>query len=236
MLAPKTNRMPILVVIAATVVINSLAHGQSVLYDNTHVNVFEGKDWGTFPESPNTFAAQSFRLGNSGTISEITIGMSRFTNGFGTVNLSLWDDAEGVPGSRVAEIGTVDVAQLEDSRSIALPMVTFEPDISGLVPNQLYRVYIDHTELSGNRPSRNNSVVYGSIRHNENTKSPPVFHFVDNIAEPVASDWMTFNDLGFGDEWLQVRVVAAGDPFAIPDINIRDTYEQSFDSFDSDGG
>lgn len=228
-------QLPLWFACSLAFMLGNVVSGQTVLYDNTHVPVFDGRDWGIFPDDPFTFGAQSFRVGNSGAISEITIGMSRATNGSGTVSFSLWDDDDGIPGTSVAEIGTVDVALLEDSRSVALPMVTFKPDIEGLVPNQLYYVVSDHTELSGNSPSRNNSIVYGAIRHNENTKSPPVLLGSFNAPEPSRDTWETPADLGFEDEWLQMRVVAAGDPFATPGINFQETYRQTFDSFPNDG-
>ena len=111
--------------------------------------------------------------------------------------ISIWDDAGGVPGKPVADVGTIEEVSSLPVVDLAmapttLETVTFDVSIPGLAPETTYYVVLDYRPVNSTDPFTNN-IITGGLVSEEGT----------NGAGPLLL--LAPDDTTFGPGWFDIR-------------------------------
>ncbi len=224
------------------------AMGQAILYDNTdhlwslpHTGPRNVRWVG--PSAPGEwYEAQPFNLGAHDSIASVSIPMARGLSAAatGTIRFSIWDDnGRGFPGQEVGELGVINIESLprfdflrnQENPQLGLvpnplPSVTFDAPIDDLVPGETYYVAIDYHDLSsyelGNLLTGLSSTAgasrIGGELYGDGFPVPP---FED-------SDWVTAVTFFSPNQFLQMSVTSADEPYRTIVCPVGTTYHEDF--------
>lgn len=84
--------------------------------------------------------AQSFNIGGNHTLDSVTLGLERFGNPQGQIEVELWNSVEGQPGSRIGSLGSVSDFDRFPIGPRQEQLISFDTSITGLTPNADYWV------------------------------------------------------------------------------------------------
>ena len=164
---PVFNVIKMLVVSFLAVSFPPMTGAAVQLYDNTQLSLPEGERL-VNPE-PLELLAQPFRTDERNTIiTSVSLPIGIIGTPTGELPIYVYNDNGGVPGTPVAEIGTIQdvsslpVVDLETAPTILEP-VTFAVTIAGLEPETTYYVVQDYRPVNSTPPFNDNIVVGGLI-------------------------------------------------------------------------
>lgn len=188
------------------------ANAQVVLYDNTERSAKANEQF--VHPSEAWFFAQSFLTDQKRTtVSRVNIPTGKFGAPSGELRLSIWDDAGGLPGRFVGEIGEIgDVASLEPtSFGGSLEGLTFDGLTVSLLPNSTYYLVLDLTDTNsspfipgGCGPC--DGVMNGFLQSSQGTNDTSSLLVRENNAK-----WFNLRERTGRESWLQMSIAARFD-------------------------
>ena len=150
---------------------------------------------------------QAFRTGQSTSVDSITVdvGILRGTP-TGKIGIEIWDENEdGLPGSKIAEFGEIDVASLPSASLVPHKLTTVEGLVSGLTQNSQYYVLFEHRRL---RFGSQSAIIYTTCRSASGTNGAGKFLGRHPVFTPEGS-WDVMADIAdSGRNYLVMKVAA----------------------------
>ena len=261
-LIARNSKLPQLPFIATVVVVisvssSTLGHAQAVLYDNTdHLWEFphgvtpKNVTWIGPVGNDKFFAAQGFYMGNHDTIASVNLPMGKETNSTatGSFRVAIWDQNDaGFPNEEIAELGVVDVSDLavtadfnippsDVEGALYLPEYRFDGPIGDLIPGEKYFVVFDFDHLTPGDPF--GLMLQGISNSPIGTNGAGKLLDTGDIhaAPPIANDaWQLTSRIFSPHAYLQMSVIAEGNPYEPFPCAVGEVYHQTFDDLGVDG-
>lgn len=192
------------------------ARGQMTLYDNLDLPNDTGAPGGVIGPRPGSdedrFFAQQFYTSAASVVSSADFLMQRVGAPSGTLHFEIYEDENGVPGSKVDRLGSLDIATLATQPTT----ISIDGSVS-LEPNTPYFLVSDTIDMR--IPNPGNSFRFGMRRSDDGTfESARTLVSAPNDLET----WLVLGNLLSGSNYMKMRLSAA-------------EFESLFGDFDNSG-
>ena len=207
------------IVLALISPIHAQTPGKSrLVYDVTNNDA----DWAA-AEAGDQFGAQPFVTGELGIVSSVSIPFEPVGTPGGVYHIEIWDDdgEDGLPGSRIASLGDVDLEALP----AGMQWVTFNNPVTDLEPDSVYYLVISYVDAElGTFPNGNANVKEFLSKDEAGTRG------AGELLILVAGQWVPASDLlnSPNDIFWLMTIVETPMGFLGHEVNIATRYYNGF--------